>query len=78
MTRAGVGDRFEQGILNAIAAARAAIQRAAERPISVAGSIGATPWGRPRSTPPPSCQKVTSSAPGTPDRQISCERAAST
>lgn len=51
MTRAGVGDRFEQGILNAIAAARAAIQRAAERPISVAGSIGATPWGAPEIDP---------------------------
>lgn len=51
MARAGVEDRFEHGISNAIDAAREAIARVAERPIAIAGSIGATPWGAPEIDP---------------------------
>lgn len=47
MRRAGAGDRFEAGIENAVDAAREAVRRAAERPVTIAGSVGATPWGRP-------------------------------
>lgn len=51
MQRAGVGDRFDAGIENAVKAAREAVRRAASRPVAVAGSVGATPWGRPPADP---------------------------
>lgn len=51
MTRAGVAEQFEQGVRNAIAAAREASERVAERPITIAGSIGATRWGAPETDP---------------------------
>ena len=47
MSRAGAGDRFEQGMRNASAAARQAVDSVAERPVAIAGSIGATAWGEP-------------------------------
>jgi S-methylmethionine-dependent homocysteine/selenocysteine methylase len=47
MQRAGVGDQFELGIRNAIQAAREAVHRAAQKPVAIAGSVGATAWGKP-------------------------------
>lgn len=47
MQRAGMGDRFAEGISNAVAAAQQAVQDAAERPVAIAGSVSVTPWGRP-------------------------------
>jgi S-methylmethionine-dependent homocysteine/selenocysteine methylase len=47
MQRAGAADRFEAGIRSAIQAAREAVQSTASRPVAIAGSIGATFWGRP-------------------------------
>jgi homocysteine S-methyltransferase len=47
MTRAGAGDEFGRGIHNALRAARAARDGVAERPVAIAGSVGATSWGRP-------------------------------
>ncbi len=48
MLRAGATEaEFELGIGTAGAAARDAIARAASRPVVIAGSIGATRWGRP-------------------------------
>lgn len=47
MHRAGAGDRFAEGIANAVQAAQQAVQDAAERPVAIAGSVGATPWGQP-------------------------------
>ncbi len=47
MQRAGVGDRFAEGISNAVSAAQQAVQDAAERPVAIAGSVGVTAWGRP-------------------------------
>jgi S-methylmethionine-dependent homocysteine/selenocysteine methylase len=47
MHRAGAGDRFAEGITNAVQAAQQAVQDAAERPVAIAGSVGATRWGQP-------------------------------
>jgi homocysteine S-methyltransferase len=48
MRRAGASDEeFELGVRNAVAAAHEAVAGAASRPVVIAGSIGATPWGRP-------------------------------
>lgn len=47
MQRAGLGERFEESNRNAIYAARAAVESAAERPIVIAGSVSAIPWGAP-------------------------------
>jgi S-methylmethionine-dependent homocysteine/selenocysteine methylase len=47
MHRAGAGDRFAEGIANAVEAAQQAVQDAAQRPVAIAGSVGATRWGRP-------------------------------
>ena len=47
MTRAGAGDRFAQGVRNALTAAREAVDNVAERPVAIAGSVGATAWGEP-------------------------------
>jgi S-methylmethionine-dependent homocysteine/selenocysteine methylase len=47
MTRAGFADRFEEGNRNALRAAREAIDASAHRPVALAGSVGATPWGAP-------------------------------
>jgi S-methylmethionine-dependent homocysteine/selenocysteine methylase len=47
MQRSGAGDQFEQGISNATAAAHAAVQNVAERPVVIAGSVGVTAWGQP-------------------------------
>jgi S-methylmethionine-dependent homocysteine/selenocysteine methylase len=46
MARAGARDRFAEGIDNAVRAARDAV-RSAERPVAIAGSVAATPWGVP-------------------------------
>jgi methionine synthase I (cobalamin-dependent) len=48
MQRAGAGESFTEGIDNAVRAARQAVQAVAERPVAIAGSIGATPWGAPQ------------------------------
>jgi homocysteine S-methyltransferase len=47
MTRAGFGDRFEEGTRNALRAAREAIHASAHRSVALAGSVGATLWGAP-------------------------------
>ena len=48
MRRAGATDEeFDLGVRNAVDAAREAIERAGSRSVVIAGSIGATPWGRP-------------------------------
>ena len=47
MRRAGAGDLFEQGMRNALDAARQAVDSVAERPVAIAGSVGATAWGEP-------------------------------
>ncbi len=48
MLRAGATEpEFELGLRNAVDAAREAITSAASKPVVVAGSIGATRWGRP-------------------------------
>jgi len=47
MTRAGVGDQFGRGMRNALAAAREARDSVAERPVVIAGSVGAAGWGQP-------------------------------
>jgi S-methylmethionine-dependent homocysteine/selenocysteine methylase len=47
MARAGVADRFTEGIDNAVSAARQAIEAAADHPVAVAGSVATTPWGAP-------------------------------
>jgi S-methylmethionine-dependent homocysteine/selenocysteine methylase len=49
MHRAGAGDRFAEGIANAVEAAQQAVQAAAERPVAIAGSVGVTRWGQPES-----------------------------
>lgn len=46
MERAGVGDLFEDGLRNAVGAARSATA-AADRRVAVAGSVGVTHWGQP-------------------------------
>jgi S-methylmethionine-dependent homocysteine/selenocysteine methylase len=47
MQRAGLEERFEESNRNAISAARAAVESAAERPVAVAGSVSAISWGAP-------------------------------
>jgi S-methylmethionine-dependent homocysteine/selenocysteine methylase len=47
MQRAGAGESFTEGIDNAVRAARQAVEAVAERPVAIAGSIGATRWGAP-------------------------------
>jgi S-methylmethionine-dependent homocysteine/selenocysteine methylase len=47
MQRAGAGESFAQGIDNAVRAAHQAVQAVAERPVAIAGSVSATPWGAP-------------------------------
>jgi homocysteine S-methyltransferase len=52
MRRAGAGDdQFELGMRNAVGAARDAVARAGSGPVVIAGSIGATYWGRPPADP---------------------------
>jgi homocysteine S-methyltransferase len=51
MQRAGLADQFEAGTHNAVQAAREAVDRSAERPVAIAGSVDATPWGRPSVDP---------------------------
>lgn len=51
LQRAGLGDQFELGVRNAIGAAREAVDRAAQKPVAIAGSIDATKWGRPEIDP---------------------------
>lgn len=48
MQRAGASESFTEGIDNAVRAARQAVQAVAERPVAIAGSIGATRWGAPQ------------------------------
>jgi homocysteine S-methyltransferase len=45
MGRAGAGDRFEEGIRAAVGAARDAVTRTAQRPVTIAGCVSARPWG---------------------------------
>lgn len=47
MERAGVGDRFAGGLRAAVRVAQEAIADTAQRPVAIAGSISATPWGSP-------------------------------
>jgi S-methylmethionine-dependent homocysteine/selenocysteine methylase len=47
MQRAGAGDRFAEGIDNAVRAAHEAVQAVAERPVAIAGSVAATLWAAP-------------------------------
>lgn len=47
MQRAGLEDRFEEGNRSAVHAARAAVQRTSGKPVAIAGSVAATPWGAP-------------------------------
>ncbi|HEY3726158.1 MAG TPA: homocysteine S-methyltransferase family protein [Solirubrobacteraceae bacterium] len=49
MQRAGLGDRFEEGNLRAVRAARAAIDGTAVGPVALAGSVSVTPWAAPES-----------------------------
>jgi S-methylmethionine-dependent homocysteine/selenocysteine methylase len=47
MHRAGVGDRFAEGIRNAARAATQAV-RSADRPVAIAGSVSCENWAEPR------------------------------
>jgi homocysteine S-methyltransferase len=47
MQRAGLPEKFEDSNRNAIYAARAAVESAAERPVAIAGSVSAIPRGAP-------------------------------
>jgi S-methylmethionine-dependent homocysteine/selenocysteine methylase len=45
MRRAGVADRFEEGIRSAVGAAQQAVQQTARRPVTIAGCLSCRPWG---------------------------------
>ena len=47
MDRAGVADRFAEGVRNAVRVAMDAV-RSADRPVAIAGSVGCQAWGEPR------------------------------
>jgi methionine synthase I (cobalamin-dependent) len=45
MRRAGVADRFEEGVRSAVRAAQQAVEQTAQRPVVIAGSLSCRPWG---------------------------------
>jgi S-methylmethionine-dependent homocysteine/selenocysteine methylase len=45
MRRAGVSDRFEEGIRSAVRAAQQAVEQTALRPVAIAGCLSCRPWG---------------------------------
>lgn len=45
MRRAGVADRFEEGVRSAVRAAQQAVEQTAQRPVVIAGCLSCRPWG---------------------------------
>jgi S-methylmethionine-dependent homocysteine/selenocysteine methylase len=45
MRRAGVEDRFEEGVRSAVSAAQQAVQQTAQRAVVIAGCLSCRPWG---------------------------------